>query len=1226
MAGPGPLGELKELLYRLYLEAGAPKLEHIAALIAADDSLPGAPEKDTINRCLGSPDLPANQLDVAAIATVLAREARWDPHDTVTRARSLWVQARMNVPAGRPLGEFTDPFALEVHRPIEVAAQPGVPKLPVLPAYILREHDKSLTELVARASAGDSLISVLIGGSSTGKTRACWEAVQTLPAGWRLWHPIFPDRAEAFLAELRQVGPRTVVWLNEAQHYLLTRDPAMGEQVAAGLRDLLRDSARAPVLVLGTIWPQYWQSLTSAPQSDETDPHSHARALLTGAGIEVPDRFTGTALTALVAASAKDLRLAEASVRAEDGQITQYLAGVPVLLERYRAAPPGAKALIHAAMDARRLGYGPALAHGFLEVAVPGYLTDLEWEQAGDDWLERGLAYTAAPCNGIRGALARIRPRPVPSSRTQTSGQTESFAQQAIEPQAQPQYRLADYLEQTGRRSRADKIPPATFWDAIISHADPQTLTSLGYEARDQRLYRLAARLWMQAASGAASAGRILIRHLREYSPDAVRQGIEWISIHANITNATGAIWLFLELREAGAADAVTTLAMRAALDVDIGQLKSDRPIALLMLMWEAGENEAAQILAARVVETVPLKSPFGVGWLLDHLQRTGADAVAATLARRAAETFPLDNLFAVAGLLGVLRAAGADDAARALLARNPARIAPLDNPSGIAILLGELRAAGAHEAVTTLVVRIVETVPLDEASAMPWLLEKLDYVGILEQNSPNMSPYDPHVSITQTAPSFPAASDRGVRVPFGIANLLKELREAGADEAVATLAAYIARTTPLDDPMRIAWRLGDLREAGAADAVATLAERAAQADPLHDLRGLGSLLMQLREAGAADAVTTLAMRAALDVDIGQLKSDRPIALLMLMWEAGENEAAQILAARVVETVPLKSPFGVGWLLDHLQRTGADAVAATLARRAAETFPLDNLFAVAGLLGVLRAAGADDAARALLARNPARIAPLDNPSGIAILLGELRAAGAHEAVTTLVVRIVETVPLDEASAMPWLLEKLDYVGILEQNSPNLSLTSISITTLSDRGVRVPFGIANLLKELREAGADEAVATLAAYIARTTPLDDPMRIAWRLGDLREAGAADAVATLAERAAHVVHVVPLHDLRGLGSLLMQLREAGAADAVTMLAERAAHGAPIDDLSKASVLLEELKMAGARAAANTLEARLVEVSHLVDLSERQIESFPYGREPDGRPSAPWGWTDLT
>ncbi|MEU9117274.1 hypothetical protein AB0D04_37385 [Streptomyces sp. NPDC048483] len=63
-------------------------------------------------------------------------------------------------------------------------------------------------------------MAVLIGSFSTGKTKACWEAVQPLAEhGWRLRHLFDPTRAEAALADLRRVGPRTVVWLNEAQHY-----------------------------------------------------------------------------------------------------------------------------------------------------------------------------------------------------------------------------------------------------------------------------------------------------------------------------------------------------------------------------------------------------------------------------------------------------------------------------------------------------------------------------------------------------------------------------------------------------------------------------------------------------------------------------------------------------------------------------------------------------------------------------------------------------------------------------------------------------------------------------------------------------------------------------------------------------------------------------------------------------------------------------------------------
>ena len=168
--------------------------------------------------------------------------------------------------AGWLLAEVTDPFALEVHRPVQPEnPQPGLPELP---AYVPREHDQLLAQVVRAAAGGRSGIAVLVGGSSVGKTRACWEALGLLraePGPWRLWHPIDPTCPDAALREVPRVGPRTVVWLNEAQFYLDVADGGLGERVAAGLREVLRDPARAPVLVLGTLWPQYWDILTARP-------------------------------------------------------------------------------------------------------------------------------------------------------------------------------------------------------------------------------------------------------------------------------------------------------------------------------------------------------------------------------------------------------------------------------------------------------------------------------------------------------------------------------------------------------------------------------------------------------------------------------------------------------------------------------------------------------------------------------------------------------------------------------------------------------------------------------------------------------------------------------------------------------------------------------------------------------------------------------------------------
>ncbi|GGY33099.1 hypothetical protein [Streptomyces djakartensis] len=207
---PRALRELKDLLYEVYLAAGAPSLDEIAEDIDSADTedreVPGAPSRDTVRRVISAPPLPPSQADVVTVAVVLARRAAWDAQDLAGRVRGLWVAARMAQGVGRPLDEFDDKLVLadlEVHPALDTGDARD--RFGALPAYVRREHDTRLEAVVTAAEEGLSGIAVLVGGSSTGKTRALWEAARRLPASWRLWHPFSPTRPDAALGLVRPI-------------------------------------------------------------------------------------------------------------------------------------------------------------------------------------------------------------------------------------------------------------------------------------------------------------------------------------------------------------------------------------------------------------------------------------------------------------------------------------------------------------------------------------------------------------------------------------------------------------------------------------------------------------------------------------------------------------------------------------------------------------------------------------------------------------------------------------------------------------------------------------------------------------------------------------------------------------------------------------------------------------------------------------------------------------
>ena len=840
-------------------------------------------------------------------------------------------------PAGQLLAEVRDPFGLEVHRPVEPdVPQPG---WPVLPVYVPREHDAVLAEVVSAAAAGMGGVAVLVGGSSTGKTRACWQALELLrdlEPEWRLWHPIGPQAA---LDELPSVERRTVVWLNEAQRYLETSGE-LGEQVAAGLRKLLANQARGPVLVLATLWPEFWDPLTARPPGG-ADPHAQARELFAGHDIPVPDKFTGEQLRDLE--GARDPRLVQAAAGSRDRQVIQYLAGAPELLDRYDNAPPAARALIDAAMDAARLGMRPALPRDFLETAAPGYLTDSDWNLQPRDWLKNGLDYTAKPAKGVLGPLTPIRPRPVPGALT-TPG--DGLA-----------WQLADYLDQHGRRARREVIPPPYFWAAAGRYADPADLGELGRAAEDRGLLHTAGRLHKQASThGHPGAGAHLVRLLHTLHPGDQRPA-GWAAAHAVLDDVPGVAELLGTLREVGATDQITTLANRAAAHTS-------------------------------------LDNPAAVAQLLDALREAGASGeITALLDRDPAAHARLDDPAAVAQLLDALREAGASGEITALLGRDPAAHARLDDPRGVAHLLDALREAGASGEITALLGRDPAAhARLDDPWAVASLLDALDRLGasgqittLADRAAAHLSPLDHPVN----------------RMRLG--HLLQTLRRVGATGQAATLAGRTTAEASLDDPEAVAWLLGTLREVGATGQVTALLDRdpAAHVD-LDDPWAVASLLDSLQEVGATGQVITLTNRAANEASVND---PFVIVLLHALRRLGATGQAAALTKRAAEA-SLDDPLGMAHLLDELRKTEATGQITTLLDRnpAAHT-SLDNPEAVTRLLDALDRVGATGQITTLLDRNPAAHTSLDNPEAVAHLLDALSYQGTRAQAAELIERL-----------------------------------------------------------------------------------------------------------------------------------------------------------------------------------------------------------------------------
>ena len=436
---------------------------------------------------------------------------------------------------GRPARQW-DPVQLGVHEVIGGGA---------LPRYVPRQHDELLAAVLDRRVAASRLV-VIRGGSSTGKSRAAYQAVLESLPDWRLDYP----RNAAILAERLDGGlsPRTVLWLRELRDYASDAD---GSRALGRLADLL--DAQERFIVITTIWPDDWRAYVATAPGTARGESAGAGRLLAGLPelsgsrpehvspgcggvVEIPEEFTTAELDraardgdAVVAAAVAAARAAGAP-----GQIAQYLAGVPDLLSQYEGngsgQDPYGQAMITAAMDAVRLGHADPLPSGLLRDAASGYLTDQQRAVDIDSWWPDAFTYATQK---LKGAIRAVEPVP-PTKGIGIVG-----------------YRAADYLEQHGRRTRRGELGPASLWDALATWAaSSEDMSRLGRAARNRGLYRHAAILWTRAVSkGSTRAAARLVRLLRDIDRGQARVAAQWAASQVSLDNPGRVATLLRALR-----------------------------------------------------------------------------------------------------------------------------------------------------------------------------------------------------------------------------------------------------------------------------------------------------------------------------------------------------------------------------------------------------------------------------------------------------------------------------------------------------------------------------------------------------------------------------------------------------------------------------------------------------------------------------------------------------
>jgi tetratricopeptide (TPR) repeat protein len=438
----------------------------------------------TVHDALSGKSLPSRQSLLMLLSACTVPE---DDREQWLRARERVLAetaATAELLAGTDTFDSASPLELGIHSAIVTPDTTDD-----LPAYIDRDFDFKLRAALTINELNRGYFVILVGGSSTGKTRSLYEAVHDLAPNWRLFQPA---ETEDLLALKGDPPTQTVFWLDELQRYLGSRPPLSWECVRA--------LTRKENIVVGTLWPDQYDARVRPGQLESAEAEDIRRLLNRATVIGVPDTFTPEELGKAQEVAEQDSRI-RIALETRDAGLTQVLAGGPALMLSWELAPNAyAKAMITAAADAHRLGVQSPLSTDLLTGAMFGYLRRAQRVAPKEEWLTEALPHATRPLYGDVSALS-----PADGGAGVLAG-----------------YTIADYLAQHLRRRRRVDHVPHEAWEALVTRiGHAADLRRLANSAIARLRYRYAAlaleRLAGEFGDGEAAAelAALLVRQDR---------------------------------------------------------------------------------------------------------------------------------------------------------------------------------------------------------------------------------------------------------------------------------------------------------------------------------------------------------------------------------------------------------------------------------------------------------------------------------------------------------------------------------------------------------------------------------------------------------------------------------------------------------------------------------------------------------------------------------------